>query len=278
MSTDRLVYLAHTRGDVREQALFSVLSALAWARGPAPAIHVLTDRPEAFAPIADRVAVERVDARTLAAWRGPADYLHRAKPSALLELARRFPGDALALADADTFFTGPAQAVFERARAGAIVMHAREYCVARRDSMMMRRFRRRLRRCAFRGEPIDLACDMWNSGVVALGPAQAWIVEEWLEFLDAVYPRARRWVLEQFALAYLAQKRGIRLAEARDVMHHYYACKDAQLAALRPRLARAAAGAVDVVIAEARAHPVAPVATAPRPPRRPNVFQLLFGW
>lgn len=275
---NRLLYLAHTSPAIREQALYSALSALAH-RGELPlAIHVYTDAPEAFARLGGGIDLRVLGADELRAWSEPAGYHHRAKPAAIRDLARRFPDDPLLFADADTVFTGPPAAVFERLSPSSAVMHEREYNVRTSDLAVMHRFRRRLARATFRGAPVELGWDMWNSGAVGLHPAHFPLVDEWLAYLDEVFPQTRRWVLEQYALASLLQRGGVALAEAADVLVHYWFDKDAYAAALRATLARTEALPLAEALAFVRANPIDRPRRATAYGKPANFFQRVFGW
>jgi hypothetical protein len=277
MSPHRLLYLAHTSDIVRLQALYSALSALAWRGSASLALHVYTDAPEAFARLGEHAHFHPLSPELLEEWRGPAGYLHRPKPVALRHLTKRFPGERVVLVDADTFFTGPVPALFERIGDLDIVMWEREYSVAHQDSMMMLRFRRKLRGCRFRGERVALDVHMWNSGIVGIGPKLEPILDDWIAFLDEVYPKSRRWVLEQFALAWLAQRRGHPLRESKDLVQHYYLQKTEYVEGIRRFLASTAGATLEETLAELRARPVSVPPLPPHTPRRPHVFQRIFG-
>lgn len=277
---DRLLYLAHTSPAIRRQALYSALSALAHGGDAAPVVHVYTDAPGDFARLGDRAAVTELPRATFESWALPAGYHHRAKPAALRDLARRHPRDRVLLADADTVFTGPPAALFERIAPGAAVMHEREYDVGTSDLAVMHRFRRHMRRATFRGSPVPLDLDMWNSGAVGLHPEHLPLVDEWLAYLDEVFPQVKRWVLEQYALVTVLHRRGVAIREAADVLVHYWFDKEAYSEAIGAALDRTAAWPLADALEHVRANPIA------RPRRAPaaaygkpaNFFQRTFGW
>jgi hypothetical protein len=275
---NRLLYLAHTSPSVREQALYSALSALAH-RGDAPlAIHVYTDAPEGFARLEDRVQLRTLCAGEIEAWTRPAGYGHRAKPAAIRDLAGCHPEDKLLFVDADTVFTGPVSAVFDRIAPRAAVMHEREYDVATSDLAIMHRFRRHLAGATFRGAPIDLRCDMWNSGAVGLHPHEFPIVDDWLAYLDEVFPRVRRWVLEQYAVGSLLQARAIRISEAADVLVHYWFDKDGYASAIRAALDAMGGHSLAATLAHVRENPIARPRRTSSYGKPANFFQRVFGW
>jgi hypothetical protein len=275
---NRLLYVAHTSDAVREQALFSALSALAH-RGEAPlAIHVDTDAPEAFARLEGRAELRPVGPGELAAWRGPRGFNLRAKPAAMVELAARHPGDKLLFVDADTVFTRPVDVLFDRIAPGAAVLHEREYHVATSELAVMHRFRRKLRRATFHGAPIEIGWEMWNSGAVGLDPSHAPLAAEWLAFVDEVYPATRKWLTEQYGISMVLQRRGLALSEANDVLVHYWFDKEGYLAAIRPVLEATRGLPLDETLAHVRAHPIARARRAASYGKDATFFQRLFGW
>lgn len=273
----RLLYIAYGREDIRDQALYGAMTALAHAGGLPLAVHVFTDAPDAFALLAGRLEVHPATEADIAAWKGPGGFPLRAKPAVLAAFVRRFPSDPVLLADADTFFVGDVARVAERLRPGAAVLWEREYAIAASESALMHRFRRRLRGARFRGAPVDLAVDMWNSGAVGLHPAQFALVDDWLAFVDALYPATRRWILEQFAASWVLQKAGVALSPCDDVLVHYWFDKAGHGAAVRAALDRARALPLDDALAAIRASPI----DLPRTRsygRKANFFQRVFGW
>jgi len=273
----RLLYVAYGREDVRSQALYAALTALAHAEGLPLAIHVVTDAPEAFARVEGEIELHAATAADVASWIGPERFPLRVKPAVLRDFARKFPADPVLLADADTFFVGDVARAFDRIRPGAAVLWEREYAVATSDTALMHRFRRRLKRTRFRGAPIDLAVDMWNSGAVGLDPAQLAVADDWLAFVDEVYPQTRRWILEQFAISWVLQRAGVALSPCDDVLVHYWFDKPGHLAAVRDALERTRAKPLDEALAAIRARPI----DLPRTRgygEKANFFQRVFGW
>jgi hypothetical protein len=277
---DRLLYMAHTSPAVRRQALYSALSALAHGGHAPPAIHVYTDAPEAFSRLGERAAVTVLSRETFEGWALPAGYHHRAKPAAIRDLGRRHPGDRILFADADTVFSGPPSALFERMGPRAAVMHQREYNVATSDLAVMHRFRRHLGRATFRGAPVALDLDMWNSGAVGLHPDLLPLVDDWLAYLDEVFPQVKRWVLEQYALVTVLAAHGVAIREAADVLVHYWFDKDAYSSAVGAALDRTAAWPLDQALAHVRENPIALPTRAPAAAygKPANFFQRTFGW
>jgi hypothetical protein len=273
----RLFYIAYGRDDVRTQALYSAMTALAHAGDLPLSVHVVTDAPEAFAPLAGRVEVHPATAADIAGWIGPERFHFRAKAAVFGELARRFPSDPLLYLDADSFFVGEVARAFARLGPGAALLWEREYPVATSDTGLMYRFRRKVRRARFRGAPIDLRVDMWNAGAVGLHPAQFPLLADWLAFVDEVYPVTRRWVLEQFAISWTLQRAGVAVSACDDVVVHYWFDKANHSAAVEAALARARALPLEAALAAIRAHPIE-LPRARSYGTKANFFQRVFGW
>lgn len=251
-----LAYLATGGDEVRTFALYAAYSALAW-RGSAPAeVHVFTDRVEAFAPLASAVTVEPLALDVLRDWRGPFDFVFRLKPKLLEHLLERHPEDNVVLVDADTFFTGDVERLLARIGPGRAAMHEREYLPSERQSPQLQRFRRRMRRARFRGQPVSLDPWMWNSGVVGLHPSHLTVVRDWIAFLDAVYPRNPQAFVEQYGVSWLLQRDSHDISPADDVVLHYYADKPRHLAAIRAELATLEALPLEEALARVRARPI----------------------
>jgi hypothetical protein len=236
----RLVTLAYGGEPVRTQALYCAWSALAWAEGLPLSVHVYTDEPAAYAALEGRIAVEPVTMDRVRAWRGPDDFVHRQKTELVRDVAARFPGDPLLYVDSDTFFTGPVARAAERIAPGRSVLHVREFPVATHPTSQLKKFRREMKDVTFRGAPVDLRCDMWNAGALGLDPAQFGLLAEWLELIDAVYPRVQRFFVEQFAISLLLQ-RETTVAAVDDVLFHYWFQKDEYTEELRRALRAMAA-------------------------------------
>lgn len=235
MSRVHLVTQAYGKEEILTEALYAAWSALAW-KGELPLeVHVYTDDAAAFAPLAGRIDVRLLSPEEIRDWRGPHDFIHRLKAAMIRDLVRRFPGEKLVYVDADVFFTGPLAGLFERVGPGRAVMHEREYAVATHRSSQMKKFRAHMGALSFRDRPIDLSRDMWNAGVVGIDPAQLGIVDEWIDFIDAVYPHYKRGLVEQYGIGHLLQREA-KVVPSDDLVLHYWFQKDDYVAAIRREL------------------------------------------
>ena len=262
----RIAYLATGRQDIWDQALYAAYSALAWRGDAAAEVHLYSDRPEVFAPLAGRVHVELLPPERAREWVAPWGLVFRLKPKAIEDLLSRFPEDKVLLLDSDTFFTGPVRTALDRIGERRAVMHLREYEPLTRDSLEMKIFRRRMRRARFRGAPITLEPWMWNAGAVGLDPTHAAIVQDWMAFIDETYPANPKGSVEQYGISWLLQRSDSQLAAIDDVVVHYYPDKERYLAAIREELAVLRALPIEAALDRVRSAPVR--TSGPIPPRR----------
>lgn len=235
MNRVHVVTQAYGLEEIRVQALYAAWSALAHAGELPVFVHVYTDDPAPFAPLAGAIETRTLTPDEIRAWRGPEDFTHRLKAAMIGEMVERFPDEKLLYLDADVFFTGPVASVFERIGEATSVMHELEYNVATRPSAQMRKFRKHLSRLSFRGKPIDLTRDMWNAGAVGIHPRNFPIVRDWIAFIDALYPGYPRGLVEQYGIALHLQQVS-KVVPCHDLVFHYWAQKDEYVAAIRREL------------------------------------------
>lgn len=255
MATAHLVTQAYGSPAIRAQALYLTWSALAWRQHADFAFHVYTDAPEAFAPVAREVEVRAMSAAEIAEWRGRHDFTHRLKAVLVRDLVRRFPSEPLLYLDADMYFQGPVGQVLSRIGPGRSVMHAREELVSDPHDRHMRNFSGHLRRLSFRGGPIDVERYMWNAGVVGIHPSAFGVADDWVAFIDEVWPRYRRGLVEQYGIAMLLQRAG-EVSPCADVICHYWYQKDEYAPEVVRETARLRTAPLAEALAQVRERPV----------------------
>jgi hypothetical protein len=255
MPLARLVTLAHTAEAAKAQALYLAWSTLAWRGDLDLPVLLYTDDPAYFAPLAGAVELRVLSRQEIVAWRGPHDFTHRVKAAMLGEVIRRHPAEPFLYLDGDTYWKGPPGPVLQRIGPGRAVMHAREDHVGSHPGYHMRHFSGRLRRLRFRGGPIDLDRWMWNAGAIGVHPADFQAVADWLEFIDEVYPRYPRGLVEQYSIGMFLQQRGA-LAACDDLVAHYWPQKADFTAAILAELGRLRALPPGDALARLREHPL----------------------
>lgn len=268
-----LAYLATGRADIRTQALYAAYSALAWRLDADATVHVLTDEPGAFAPLQGEVTVEVLSPDQIASWCGPFEFVFRLKPKAVEHLLERYPGDKVVLVDADTFFVGPLGPMLDRIGPRRAAMHDREYFLgdASTRSYFHSNFCRRMTRARFRGVPVRQDTWMWNSGLVGLDPSHAPLVGEWIRFVDEVFPRNPKPMIEQYGLSFLLQERGDEISDTKDLVTHYWPDKRRYQAAIEAELSALTAMPLADALERVRRAPVWVDGPAPPWPKQPRV-------
>lgn len=254
MSRLHLVTQAYGREDILAQALYAASTALAW-RGDLPLdVHVYTDDASYFAPLAGAVDV-RVLSAEIRPWRGPHDFVHRLKQLLIRDVIGRFPAGKLLYVDADVAFLRSPAIVFDRIGPGRAVLHVREYDISTHRTSQLRRFRRRMGKVTFRGQPLHLGHSMWNAGAVGLDASHFPLVDEWISMVDEIYAQWPYWIHEQWALCNLLLREGA-VSPADDVVLHYWAQKDEAVALIRPELERLRTRPLAETLEHLRAHPL----------------------
>jgi hypothetical protein len=248
---EHLIYLACGHRNLQVQALYAAYSALAWKGGLELQVHVYSDVPAVFQPLAGQIQLHELRAEKVRAWRGPADYPFRIKIVALGEAAREHGEERVLFADSDTFFFADLAPIFVRIGPGNAVLHRKEYAVLTHPTGQLQRFRRRMGKFHFRGSAIDLNADMWNSGAIGLHPSQFHLLHTVLAFIDAISPRYKKQLVEQYAVAYFLQKNA-QLHACDDVLFHYWAQKAEYQQVIEQRLAKWKSMPMEEALAELR--------------------------
>ncbi len=209
-----------------QQAVFSVLSLLPQLRVHDEVI-VLTDCPERYRILGQRVQVRRLTEAQLMDWTGPHGFFWRIKIKALEDFAQDNPGPLLYL-DADTFLYGELDGTRAALAAGNNLMHTVEGNLSGIRASTERRMYNQVKGNTYAGIAIDADSAMWNAGLVGLaGPTSAATVTLALAVCDAMCERrVEPKLIEQFALS-LALGKTAPLLPAEDTFGHYWGNKQA---------------------------------------------------
>lgn len=223
-----LIYLVYGQASYHEEALFSIASAFARLREtPDQALDILvvTDDAAPYAGLPLRIG--RLDASTLARWRGPHGYHFRAKHMVLREeLEQR---SAAVLVDTDTFFRVSPLRLFERVHPGSLLCNAIDCSLGDSPSAIYQGLIGYLKARGLADENTLLI----NSGVIGLTREDRAILDRSLELMDDLYPIAREaYTLEQFVLA-LAVHGRLEPIGCTDLLHHYWSRKQLFRAKIR---------------------------------------------
>lgn len=240
-----LLYLCYGQEAIFRQTLYSILS-LMHVCGPDLAGHrlvVYTDSPERFAALP--VECVTLSPAMLADWLGGSDYIHRRKTCTIIDALDRF-ACPVAFIDADTWYSADPRRIFARVGPGRACFHLCEGFVEHTGTPFDQALARQLTAVDLRlrsGEPVRPArARMWNTGVVAVDPADRERMLDALALSDRIWETADpagAWGkkihhAEQFATGHAF--RDCRLGEAADCVYHYWPAE--AKAAFAPVLAR----------------------------------------
>ena len=233
MTPVRYVTLAY--GDapgVYRQSLMLLLSLVAHAPEPYELV-VATDRPASYVWFGTRVEIEYLDAARLDVWRGPRPFSMRQKLELIRAAAASFDGPVVLL-DADVLARKPLEAFVASLHAGHLFMHRREYVL----SQSRRRGNRQLW-ASLRGHGFHHDDSMWNSGVLAVPPADRGLLDEALSMYDTLGAAGvRHFATEQLVEGVVLGRTG-RLMAADEWFAHYWGNKPGYDAEIARRLADA---------------------------------------
>lgn len=195
-------------------------------------VTIYTDRPDFFerfrgCPI--RFQFREISPQRIREWRGEIDFLHRVKIAMLADFLQDHEGQVLYL-DTDICFTGSVADFFHHIHHGRRYMHIMEGLVHHSGNVMLRKlsgFLAKNRSLEVNGKalfiPEDIA--MWNAGVLGFSSSDKELVQQVLEFTDAVYRKFPKHTVEQFAFSYFFQK-DAALLSAHTRISHYWNLKE----------------------------------------------------
>ncbi len=205
------------------QACFCILSFL---KEDGLHVKVVTDHPEYYEFLGDRVERIIVDEAKLLAWQGPHKFFWRIKIEAIREVLCRDGASPLIYVDSDTFLGTDLSVLKEQLRCGKAFMHLNEgKMIGFRDSTMKRMWKQ----CcgnAYGGVVIDKASCMWNAGVIAIPTARNMeAIDLTLKICDEMcVSGVTRKRIEQLAFS-LALDRIYELSTSNDWIGHYWGNK-----------------------------------------------------
>lgn len=231
-------------------ALTSLVRTLPETAGPVQVV-LYTDDPEGFAPLLPppvraRLAIQYhvLNTATLQAWRGPQDFVHRAKVEMIRHCFDHFSPGTLLYLDSDILFLQDPTPLLAELAEGVSLMHIREDSFDAPKSPLTRKIRRRMGqvRLPLVGGPGTLPAHtpMWNAGVLGLHHSVRPHVDTVLALTDALYSAYPKHVMEQLAFSYTLNALG-KVLPASPYMYHYWYAKPEINAAAEALLSNPAA-------------------------------------
>ncbi|MDO5101930.1 MAG: hypothetical protein Q4D91_03405 [Lautropia sp.] len=206
------------------QAVFAILSFL-----KSPAIEraiVITDRPDFYRFLAERVDVVTIDQQTLSEWKAPYQFFWRIKIKAVALAVARYPDQHLMYVDSDTFLAGDLGQMVSALDAGGGYMHLFEEGLGSNTNRTLKRMYQSLAGKTFAGVTMTANTPMWNAGVIALPASRAAeTVQLALQLCDEMCATdCTRRLIEQFAFS-VALHEKTQLAGCENIIGHYWGNK-----------------------------------------------------
>lgn len=207
------------------QANFSIYSFLTQA-GQVDTINVVTDRPEFYASLGDKLNVIQVSEKTLHEWKGKFEFFWRIKIKAIEHVCALYPGKPVLYLDADTFLYTPLAAAKEAMGRNVAYMHKKERSLADVTSKTQKNMWGYVNGQTFAGVTITRDHYMWNAGVVGVpntqGGKECALALELCDEMLAT--NMRRDFIEQYSLA-VALHELCDLQSAEAFIAHYWSSK-----------------------------------------------------
>jgi hypothetical protein len=219
------MYLSYGSGPHVEETIFSILTACRWLHERRDIqIVVYTDRSEGFDLLP--VKIRKLSQEELFSWQGAAGYLHRRKTCAILDALNTLGGN-IVFVDSDTWFRRSPEILFERIGPGRTCLHLRELLLRKSQNPAHLRLCEIVRSKPFRdisGKRRHFSRNLfsWNSGVVGINAADAFLMEDALLLIDDIWGQFQEaHDVEQFATMNAFCK-NTNVSEASDIVFHYW--------------------------------------------------------
>lgn len=235
--------IAHiTWGDKIEiyaESCFSILTFL--ADRDVDEICVVTENPEFYACLADRVKVVSIPQDTLKIWNGvktsecagkmkkrtavPRDYTFRGKLKGMEKVIELHPGQDILFVDTDTFLGAPIRPIKEALATGGYFLSEFYGSMARSKLHTTKELWQKLRGKMFSGVTIDENTTIWNSGSVGIPGAKAGeVIATALAVCDEIYMETGFHGAEELAFALALQHYGT-VHDTVSIIGHYWTNK-----------------------------------------------------
>lgn len=206
------------------QAVFSILTFLAQTKNT-DSIAIVTDSPDNFRFLSERVTVFGVDDKTLKDWKGKHNFFWRIKIKALQFIASKFENQHILYLDADTFLFGNIEDIRLLLNQGKNLMHTNEGKLSKLSSKTERMMWNQTQNKTYAGITITQASCMWNAGVVAISKKHIKQLNLALDICDEMcVEKVTDRLIEQFALS-IAMNEPSQLLSAEKEIGHYWGNK-----------------------------------------------------
>jgi len=225
MNTQYIVYQAYGKRDILNEVLVSISSLYKVTSFTArPQIVIFTDSVSYLASfLPPEIQLIDTPISKWKEWKGPQDFVHRAKIEMLRNFSNSFEGDVL-YCDTDTYFVADPKSIFDQISKGDLIMHLDEGALKNSNNLVFRKLEKFLRNYQYQGKAIPSETHMWNAGVLGFSTNDKPILDQVLAFSDDLYAAFQKHVMEQLAFSVCFQQKTRH--ECQDTIFHYWDFKE----------------------------------------------------
>ncbi|WP_299887779.1 hypothetical protein [uncultured Lacinutrix sp.] len=207
-----------------QQALFSMFTFLSQMKEE-DKIIVLTDHPDYFNIIKDRIIISKLNESTLTEWKGDHQFFWRIKIKALQLIAKQWNDKPFLYLDADTFLFEDFNSIKTKLSQGYNLMHLNEGKLSELQSKTEKLMWHQLKNTSHGSINIDSNTCMWNAGAIAVSNDRVEVLQLALDICDSmcmqqVTPR----LIEQLAFS-IALQTNNKLEAIDNCVGHYWGNK-----------------------------------------------------
>lgn len=233
-----LIYLAYGSADIRNEAIYSILSYDAVAPANlSTSILIYTDDPGGFRQLLGYrtdILYPVVSEQQWQQWRGAANKVYLLKIGVLEHAAAHYPGNLFFL-DTDTIWRQDPAPLFRKIADGAFYMHQNEGRL-QTGNTLSRKVYRHLRGHAWvvgsHTLRVTASTELFNSGVLAFRSDKAPLLREVMALAEQLYAAYNKHMMEQLAFSLRFAADG-PIADVPAYLWHYWNLKQ-----VRPALSR----------------------------------------
>ena len=206
------------------QAAFSILTILS-KKESTDTVVVITDHPEKFNVLKEKITVIAIDNQTLTKWKGEYDFFWRIKIKALQLTSLKFENQHILYLDSDTFLFGDLTKIRQNLIQNKNLMHTNEGKLSELPTKTERRMWKQLKNQTYGQTVINSATCMWNAGVIGISKTNIKKLDLALEICDQMCANnVTRRLIEQFAFS-IAMNDSTDLISAENEIGHYWGNK-----------------------------------------------------
>lgn len=218
----KIIYLTTGKETYHIEACYSISSAIKFLNNQRNEIEIIvhTDQVTPYQKLP--ITIKSISPSLLRNWKGPFDYIFRAKHACLL--SELDDADQCILIDSDTFFCRSPLTLFERISNDSLLCNALQATFGENKEDYTYKCLANLL------QSTGLAPDEMrrlNSGVIGLTSPRKIILKKSLHLMDELFEKAPlSYNIEEFALAVLANAEKLKINTCTDIIRHYWSRKN----------------------------------------------------